>query len=231
MQRTKALILAMCIALATMLSAALRVQAQAIQTTGQPCSPAATTTVDGRYLPNPPAPFGGEINLDAKNSKPCWAPQIVPPKGAPNILLIMTDDAGYGISSTFGGVIPTPVLACGNWFASTPKSVTESGAPPVRGVGAWACVCSDVVNTAARAMHIAGISVLLRCIFNSFIGRRVQGGETRPSLNMKRVPDMVDAFAKRQDVVAQRMGFIRSKSQIGSRNPGLGSRSTDRITS
>ena len=32
------------------------------------------------------------------------------PKGAPNILLIMTDDQGYGISSTFGGVIPTPAL-------------------------------------------------------------------------------------------------------------------------
>jgi arylsulfatase A-like enzyme len=35
---------------------------------------------------------------------------VVPPKGAPNVLLIMTDDAGYGISSTFGGVIPTPAL-------------------------------------------------------------------------------------------------------------------------
>jgi arylsulfatase len=34
----------------------------------------------------------------------------VPPKGAPNVLLIMTDDQGYGISSTFGGVIPTPTL-------------------------------------------------------------------------------------------------------------------------
>ncbi|MGO7867527.1 sulfatase-like hydrolase/transferase, partial [Rhizobium ruizarguesonis] len=32
------------------------------------------------------------------------------PKGAPNILLIMTDDAGYGVSCTFGGVIPTPAL-------------------------------------------------------------------------------------------------------------------------
>jgi arylsulfatase A-like enzyme len=34
----------------------------------------------------------------------------VPPKGAPNILLIMTDDQGYGVSGTFGGVIPTPAL-------------------------------------------------------------------------------------------------------------------------
>ena len=34
----------------------------------------------------------------------------MPPKGAPNILLIMTDDQGYGVSGTFGGVIPTPAL-------------------------------------------------------------------------------------------------------------------------
>jgi arylsulfatase A-like enzyme len=36
--------------------------------------------------------------------------RVVPPKGAPNILLIMTDDTGFGAPSTFGGVIPTPAL-------------------------------------------------------------------------------------------------------------------------
>lgn len=82
--------------------------AQAQQIMGTPGSPSATTTVDGNYLPNPPAKFGGVINLDAKDSKPYWPPNIVPPKDAPNILLIMTDDQGYGISSTFGGIIPTP---------------------------------------------------------------------------------------------------------------------------
>ncbi len=75
---------------------------------GTPGSPSATTTVDGNYLPNPPSRFGGVINLSAKDSKSYWPPNVVPPKGAPNVLLIMTDDQGYGISSTFGGVIPTP---------------------------------------------------------------------------------------------------------------------------
>ena len=84
--------------------------ATAQQITGTPGSPSATTTIDGNYIPNPPPAFGGEINLDAKNSKPWWPPNIVPPKGAPNILLIMTDDQGYGISGTFGGVIPTPTM-------------------------------------------------------------------------------------------------------------------------
>lgn len=80
------------------------------EVTGTPGSPSATTTIDGRYLPSPPPPFGGQIGLSAKDSKPFWPPQVVPPKGAPNILLIMTDDAGYGVAGTFGGVIPTPAL-------------------------------------------------------------------------------------------------------------------------
>ena len=80
------------------------------QTTGAPGSPSATTTIDGNYLPPPPPKFGGVIGLDAAQSKPYWPPAVVPPKGAPNVLLIMTDDAGYGVSGTFGGVIPTPAL-------------------------------------------------------------------------------------------------------------------------
>ena len=86
------------------------IPATAQQITGTPGSPSATTTIDGNYIPNPPPAFGGEINLDATNSKPWWPPNIVPPKGAPNILLIMTDDQGYGVSGTFGGVIPTPTM-------------------------------------------------------------------------------------------------------------------------
>jgi arylsulfatase A-like enzyme len=88
--------------------AALPVPAQ--QTSGTPGSPSATETIDGKYLPPPPPKFGGDINLSARDSKPFWPPQIVPPKGAPNVLLIMTDDQGYGVSGTFGGVIPTPAM-------------------------------------------------------------------------------------------------------------------------
>ena len=80
------------------------------QTSGTPGSPSATTTIDGRYLPNPPPQFGGEIKLNAAQSKPWWPPRVVPPKDAPNILLIMTDDVGFAAPSTFGGVIPTPAL-------------------------------------------------------------------------------------------------------------------------
>jgi arylsulfatase A-like enzyme len=80
------------------------------QQAAPPGSPAATTTIDGKQLPAPPEKFGGVIKETAQGSKPYWPALVVPPKGAPNVLLIITDDAGYGVPSTFGGVIPTPAL-------------------------------------------------------------------------------------------------------------------------
>jgi len=80
------------------------------QVTGVQGSPSATTTIDGNQLPPPPSKFGGVIKESAKDSRPWWPPRVVPPKGAPNVLLIMTDDQGYGVNGTFGGIIPTPAL-------------------------------------------------------------------------------------------------------------------------
>ena len=85
-------------------------QVGAQQVTGTLGSPSATTTISGKQLPPPDPKFGGVIKDDALQSKPWWAPRVVPPKGAPNVLLIITDDAGFGVPSTFGGVIPTPTM-------------------------------------------------------------------------------------------------------------------------
>ncbi len=101
---TKYLLLAGC---ALLLSPAL---AAAQVTTGTPGLPGATTTIDGKQLPPPDPKFGGVIGQTASESKSWWAPRVVPPKGAPNVLLIMTDDAGFGAPGTFGGVVPTPAL-------------------------------------------------------------------------------------------------------------------------
>jgi len=81
-----------------------------VETTGEVGSPSATTTISGEQLPAPDPPFGGVIGHNTSESKTWWAPRIVPPKKAPNILLIMTDDAGFGVPSTTGGVIPTPTM-------------------------------------------------------------------------------------------------------------------------
>jgi hypothetical protein len=80
------------------------------EVTGEPGSPSSTTTIDGKQLPPAPPKFGGVIKESYKDSKTWWPPRVAPPKGALNVLLIMTDDQGYGVSGTFGGVIPTPAM-------------------------------------------------------------------------------------------------------------------------
>ncbi len=84
--------------------------AAAQEITGVAGSPSATTTLSGKQLPPPDPAFGGVIKEKASESTPWWPPRVVPPKGAPNVLLIMTDDQGFGAPSTFGGVIPTPSM-------------------------------------------------------------------------------------------------------------------------
>src|SRR5580658_7170558 len=95
---------------ASLLFVALAPSGYGQQVTGKLGSADATTTIDGKQLPAPPPKFGGVIKETLKGSEPWWPPRIVPPKGAPNVLLIMTDDQGYGVPGTFGGVIPTPAL-------------------------------------------------------------------------------------------------------------------------
>ena len=96
--------------LAGLLTATVPHMAGAQQVTGVLGSPDATTTISGKQLPAPAPKFGGVIKNDALQSKAWWAPRIVPPKQAPNVLLIITDDAGFAVPSTFGGVIPTPTM-------------------------------------------------------------------------------------------------------------------------
>lgn len=84
--------------------------APAQEVTGTLGSPTATTTLSGKQLPPPDPAFGGVIKEKATESTPWWPPRMVPPTKAPNVLLIMTDDCGFGSPSTFGGVIPTPAL-------------------------------------------------------------------------------------------------------------------------
>jgi arylsulfatase A-like enzyme len=61
-------------------------------------------------LPAPAPPFEGVIGRKASESRPDFPKAVTAPKGAPNILLILTDDTGFGAPSTFGGPIPTPTL-------------------------------------------------------------------------------------------------------------------------
>src|SRR5213596_3823393 len=76
------------------------VQAQSVSS-----SPAESTV-----LPAPEPPFKGVIGETYKDSKPDKIPIIKAPEGAPNVLLVLIDDCGFGQWGTFGGAIPTPNL-------------------------------------------------------------------------------------------------------------------------
>jgi arylsulfatase len=70
--------------------------------------PADAATDDGSVLPRPRPPFEGKIERTLKGSTPDFPKMYEAPAGSPNVLLILTDDVGFGASSTFGGPIQTP---------------------------------------------------------------------------------------------------------------------------
>jgi len=85
------------------LTRALLISATLLISTGSPAQ---------GVLPRPEAPPQAGIGRTAAESAaPQWPKAAQAPRGAPNVLLILTDDVGFGASSTFGGPIPTPALS------------------------------------------------------------------------------------------------------------------------
>ena len=81
----------------------------ALSTLAAPALPRAAKAAGQEVvLPKPEAPFHGKIGRTVKDSSPDFPKGVEAPAGAPNILLILTDDVGFGASSTFGGPIHTP---------------------------------------------------------------------------------------------------------------------------
>ncbi len=74
----------------------------------------ATATAPGEFdrtvLPILPSAFAGTVDTNATQSKSDFPIEVAAPKGAPNVLIILTDDVGYGAASTFGGPIATPTM-------------------------------------------------------------------------------------------------------------------------
>ena len=69
-----------------------------------------TTEPDRTKLPMPRPPFEGTIGTTYKDSKSAWPKLPSAPAGAPNVVIILLDDVGFGQVSTFGGPVPTPNL-------------------------------------------------------------------------------------------------------------------------
>jgi arylsulfatase len=66
--------------------------------------------IDRTVLPIPDRPRVGLVTYDAKDPDTSFAPIVPlrPPSGAPNVLIVLIDDCGFGASSTFGGPVSTP---------------------------------------------------------------------------------------------------------------------------
>jgi arylsulfatase A-like enzyme len=71
---------------------------------------AAAIAVAQDVLPRPEPPFKGHVGRTVQDSALDFPQEVKAPKGAPNILLFLTDDVGFGATSTFGGPIPTPTF-------------------------------------------------------------------------------------------------------------------------
>jgi arylsulfatase A-like enzyme len=71
------------------------------------CGPALAQQV----LPKPEPPFGGKIGETYKDSTPDFPKPIAAPASAPNVLIVILDDVGFGHAGTFGGAVATPTMA------------------------------------------------------------------------------------------------------------------------
>ncbi len=67
-------------------------------------------TISRDVLPIPDQRYDGLIKFDAKDPEAKFPPiaQLRPPEGAPNVLVVLLDDVGFGASSAFGGPCQTP---------------------------------------------------------------------------------------------------------------------------
>lgn len=71
---------------------------------------AACTAFASEVLPKPVPAFAGKIGRSILDSKPAWNKPVAAPAGAPNVVLILLDDVGFGATSAFGGAARTPQL-------------------------------------------------------------------------------------------------------------------------
>jgi arylsulfatase len=79
------------------------------------CQPAAERSADktaasATGIPKPDPAFTGTIGETYQDSRASYPQPIRAPAGAPNVLLILLDDVGFGMAGTFGGPVPTPTL-------------------------------------------------------------------------------------------------------------------------
>jgi arylsulfatase len=101
-------------------------------------------------LPPPDPSFAGEIAVALADSTPDFPAPLRAPKGAPNVLLIMGDDIGYGHMGAFGGLAATPTF---DRVASQGLAFTNFHTTPV-------CAASRAALLTGRNSHAVGMGAV-----------------------------------------------------------------------
>jgi arylsulfatase A-like enzyme len=101
-------------------------------------------------LPAPDPRFEGKIGQTYKDSTPSYPQPVKAPKGAPNVLLILLDDVGFGMASTFGGPVATPNL----------DQLANNGLKYTRFHTSALCSPTRAALLAGRNHHSAGTGVI-----------------------------------------------------------------------
>ena len=114
-------------------------------------TPGANAQDPGTQLPRPDPAFQGKIGATYKDSTPSYPSPVEAPKGSPNVLLILLDDVGFGMCSTFGGPVPTPNL----------DKLAASGLKYTRFHTTALCSPTRAALLAGRNHHSCGTGVII----------------------------------------------------------------------
>jgi len=106
--------------------------------------------VNRTVLPIPEPAFAGTIGRTYEDSVADFGSRILAPKGAPNVLVIMIDDLGFGQASAFGGPIPTPNL----------DRITADGLRYTRFHTTALCSPTRAAVLTGRTYHQVGLGVI-----------------------------------------------------------------------
>jgi arylsulfatase len=162
-------------------------------------------------LPQPEPSFAGKIGRTVKDSTPDFPKGVEAPKGAPNVLLILTDDVGFGASGTFGGPIETPNF----------QRIADSGLRYNRFHTTALCSPTRAALITGRNHHSVASGVITEFAtgypgYNSLIprsagsvgeGLRENGYNTSWFGKMHNVPDWMSSQAGPYDLWPSGLGF------------------------
>ena len=118
---------------------------------GAPAATTAPPSPPAESLPRPDFRFKGQVGRTYQDSDPPTFPQIVrPPKGAPNVLLILLDDVGFGQFSAFGGGVPSPNM----------EKLAAQGLRYIRFHTTALCSPTRAALLTGRDHHVAGTGMI-----------------------------------------------------------------------